>query len=143
MDTGLTVFPIEICSLVSLRRLSLANNELCEVPDEIQALSRLKWLSIANNKLNSILEPAIVSLSELIVCHLQSNRLSTFPLGLLKLKTLSVLDLRHNAISSVPALELISSYSLNKLDLRGNNSLDNSCSEDQSLPWRELDYIWV
>lgn len=131
---------MEVCSLKGLRKLSLADNSLTELPPQIGRLLSLVWLSFARNRLVSLPEAAFASLIELKVLHLESNLIASFPLSLLRLKKLSVLDMSDNAISSVPALELISSCTINKLDLRGNKEIER---QDGSLPWRDLHFVMV
>ena len=84
------------------RILSLANNRLKAIPDCVGDLVNLQSLQISHNKLETCPE-TIGQLSQLKKIYCAHNKLTTLPATLANLSdSLKVVDMRHNAIRSLP-----------------------------------------
>lgn len=117
---GLSELPEELCELVWLEKLNLANNQLTDV-SSLAGLTNLVQLNLANNQLANI--SSLVRLTNLVQLHLEKNELIDIN-PLMKLVKLSQLDLDRNRLTDVsPLVELINLQSLN---LRNNQLSDIS-----------------
>ena len=86
----------------NVRILSLANNRLKAIPDCVGDLVNLQSLQISHNKLETCPE-TIGQLSQLKKIYCAHNKLTTLPATLANLSdSLKVVDMRHNAIRSLP-----------------------------------------
>jgi Leucine rich repeat len=73
---GLTSLPESICSLKSLTKLDLGENEITSLPESIGQLKTLTRLSLYSNKLTSLPE-SINALTSLEYLNLEANMLSS------------------------------------------------------------------
>jgi len=110
-----------VSSLPSLSSLKLDNNPLAEIlSTDLEALSKLEVLDLSGNA-SCLTEPSVVSsLLRLQELYLRRMKLQEFPVGLLRLKQLRILNLSQNHLTTVP--EGIKDFTaLIELDLSDNN----------------------
>jgi hypothetical protein len=81
--------------------LSVANNQLTELPPKIGQLTALQRLDLSGNQLTA-LGPEIGQLTALQHLDLGGNQLTSVPPELLQLTALQHLDLRGNQLTSLP-----------------------------------------
>lgn len=128
-NVRLTSFPSDVCSIVSLERLSLAGNSISEIGEEIGNLVNLRWLSLAKNELSHLghrdseNSAHFSKLAKLEILVLQDNLLSEFPVVLCSLHKLTNVNLKRNKIFSLTSdavAHIMRCNVLVKLDLREN-----------------------
>ncbi|KAM0681566.1 Glucose-repressible alcohol dehydrogenase transcriptional effector [Glugoides intestinalis] len=96
---GLKCISSSILLLITIKELSLNNNELESIPKDLFKLKNLEKLNLSHNKLRNI-PPELgkaVSLREL---HLNDNLISSVPMELGTLYNLDVLNLSNNPLIS-------------------------------------------
>lgn len=103
---------------VGIEELSLASNGLGTLPKEIAKLRSLRRLSLARNQLDDV--PAALAELPLQTLDLSGNPLRTFPAGLVAKKnpSLEILRLAETGIAELPA-SIARLSKLRELDLRG------------------------
>uniref|UniRef100_A0ACD5ZB09 Uncharacterized protein n=1 Tax=Avena sativa TaxID=4498 RepID=A0ACD5ZB09_AVESA len=114
-------WPGMVSSLPNLSSLKLDNNPLAEISStDLEALSKLEVLDLSGNA-SCLTEPsAVSSLPLLQELYLRRMKLQEFPIGLLRLKQLRILNLGQNHLITVP--EGIKDFTaLIELDLSDNN----------------------
>lgn len=90
-----------LCTCTTLRRLSLQNNAIKEVPAEIAGMKALEELDLAGNNLYSSPE-ALIGLESLKVLNLSENGLEVLPKSIGKLSQLEALDISRNQFAQLP-----------------------------------------
>ena len=91
----LTSIPEDIGKLSKLENLNLSFNLIQSVPSSFQQLKHLKWVQNFYKKFFK----AYFTIREITLSH---NQLTSFPLSLLNLKQLAIVDLSYNRLTSVP-----------------------------------------
>jgi len=134
--------PVEVCEILSLRKLNVTQNNLKYLPDEIGNLTNLEALTATCNKLETLpsgigklvnlkdlwlyknelktVPKEIGNLKELRYLQLSYNKIKSLPEEIGDLSGLTDLDLRENALKKLPD-NFINLTNLQRLDLRGNN----------------------
>ena len=82
---GLDSYPIELCQLTKLRRLTLNHNSITKLPTEIGQLTKLHILHVMSNHLKE-LPKEIGNLINLKVLYLSINQLTNIPKEIKSLK---------------------------------------------------------
>lgn len=101
-DLNWTEIPNEIKKFINLETLDLGDNKIkMEEFDKISGLVKLKELSVYENGLSEF-PKVIFKLKSLEVLNLNENNLTTIPRGLSKLKKLKELYIEENAIKKFP-----------------------------------------
>ena len=108
---------------MSLKVLSLRENDLRTLPSEIGALVSLVSLSLSQNKLET-LPPEIGRLRALRELTINRNNLVTLPPEFAQLSALQILEMQHNSLTNIPPGVVDGLVNLNVLNLRDNNELD-------------------
>ncbi len=87
----LSIFPIHILALVSLRVLLITKTQIKTVPPQIKNLKNLWWLNLSDNKIETV-SKEIGELKKLQTLELSNNQLYRLPpeITTLKLKTLNL-----------------------------------------------------
>jgi small GTP-binding protein len=117
-NNHLKQLPPEIGLLTNLQILGIHTNLLSKLPSEIGKLANLQELDINNNQLSQ-LPPELWLLSNLHVLRLDGNQLSMVPPEIGQLSNLQDLRLDHNQLSQLPP-ELWLLSNLQELDLDHN-----------------------
>jgi Leucine-rich repeat (LRR) protein len=117
-NRGITELPSEIYRLMHLQKLDLSYNSISKLPDEFCRLTNLRSIYLNHNELECLPEK-IGNLKNLQILDLSSNLLETLPSGIGNLVELSQLDLGYNRIKKLP-LEFVNLTSLKKLFLENN-----------------------
>ncbi|KAF4127263.1 Leucine rich repeat [Phytophthora infestans] len=119
----LTVLPVTMGLLHSLRRLHLSNNRLTALPLELGALTRLRELDVSWNQLTSIPDElgCLESLTSLDLSH---NELLTFPRTLMMLTRLTSLRCSQNSLTTPLESGLGDLTSLRYVDLAENRLVE-------------------
>jgi len=113
--------PEDIGSRVSsLTSLSLASNNIEELPDSICELAQLKELNLLRNKLKK-LPTRFGDLQNLKILHIASNKLETLPASFGNLHQLDKIVLEANKLRRLP--ESIGRLNAKHLNLNGNELL--------------------
>lgn len=121
--------------LVNLRQLSLADNQLSELPEEIGNLSLLETLDVSSNFLNR-LPDAVSKLNSLKVLRAGTNKLQPLPDGMKDMQQLSELDMSNNNLRFIPpAWSGTLMDRLSKLDVSNNPTL-LPMTQDMKMPIR-------
>ncbi|GAM21211.1 hypothetical protein SAMD00019534_043860 [Acytostelium subglobosum LB1] len=99
----LAIFPLGLCGIVSLRRLSLKKNYILTIPKEIRSLYKLKRLDLSHNQIDFV-PPEVSSLSSLKTLKLNNNNLKTTKAveNLARCDALEKLNLSHNFLTEYP-----------------------------------------
>lgn len=100
-ELGLDSVPPEVFDLTGLEEVSLAGNQLFELPDGISRLTSLRRLQLAGNSLRTLPE-SLGSLSSLEGLWLHGNRLKALPASLGGLASLEQLQLAGNRLAALP-----------------------------------------
>jgi len=117
----LTSVPTDVGSrLTRLTSLSLASNNLEELPDNICELAQLQELNLLRNKLTK-LPTRIGDLQNLKILHIASNKLETLPASFGNLHQLTKVVLEANKLRRLP--ESIGRLNAKQLNLNGNELL--------------------
>lgn len=117
-NRGITELPSEICRLMHLQKLDLSYNSISKLPDEFCRITNLRSIYLNHNELECLPEK-IGNLKNLQILDLSNNLLETLPGSIGSLVELSQLDLGYNRIKKLP-LEFINLTSLKKLFLENN-----------------------
>lgn len=112
----LSSIPSEIGYLYkNLTTLSLARNEIVELPESIGFLVNLVELRLSNNQLKT-LPKSIIALQKLHTLSISSNQFSWLPVEIASLKKLTLLDASSNPLRVLPA-ELLRLKNLRRIRL--------------------------
>jgi len=87
----------------SLKKLSLTNSNISELPDSIGEFTSLKYLGLSENSLTS-LSDTFANLKNLTKISLKNNQFSDFPGVLLKLPKLELINLAYNEFKENPKI---------------------------------------
>ncbi len=117
-NKGLTEIPKEICKLQNLESLDLSFNNIEHLPNEIWEIKKLKTLLLFRNEITEI-SPLIGQLQELQMLDISYNQLSELPNEISKLSKLETLDAGFNKIRVIP-IDFIKLLNLKKLYLENN-----------------------
>ncbi|KAL3820954.1 hypothetical protein ACJIZ3_006859 [Penstemon smallii] len=110
-----------LASLPKLLCLKLDGNPLSKIPsDGFGAASKLQILDLSGAAGSLPEDPAFSSLPELQELYLRRMHLLSFPLDILTLRQLRILDLSQNSLQLIPA-SIKGLTSLTELDLSDNN----------------------
>ncbi|KAL2912327.1 hypothetical protein HK105_208174 [Polyrhizophydium stewartii] len=93
--------PEQVCQLVSLRQLHLANNSFTHIPDGINALANLTRLDLSSNQISHVPD-SLCLLSKLSVLHLNFNNIAHLPDRIGSLALLTELWLSNNQLKQLP-----------------------------------------
>ncbi len=115
---SLAQFPLWVCSLVQLTRLSIQRTPFEVLPDKIFQLTRLRYLNFSRTALASFSE-SFCALSSLTSLSLMGNKISSFPTRLSSLVQLKELHLQENFISEIP-VDILYLTNLERLNLLHN-----------------------
>ena len=100
-NIGLSIFPDRITELQSLEKLSLAENQVQELPASIGQLTALTTLNLTKNKIKQLPE-SIVNLINLDQLSVAYNELKQLPTRIGQLSNLSGLSLDYNQLEDLP-----------------------------------------
>ncbi len=120
----LKTFPIEVCSLVQLKSLSIVRDSLGQIPPDLSLLINLQWLDLGDmlsggNKISEF-NIDLSPMKNLRHLHLFGNRLKRLPKGIEHLPLIE-LDLKANELTDVTIVFSITS-------LKWLNLADNEIS---------------
>ena len=109
----------------SLGALDLSFNFLTSLPPSINAneLPMIGHLTVSRNRLESISE-AIFAIKSLTILKLDGNKLESVPDNVFANTDLNELDLANNRLQRLPAIDVNETYSLDRLDVSGNELID-------------------
>lgn len=119
-NRGLTEIPPEISKLSLLQKIDLSYNNIENLPDEFCRLTNLRSIYLNHNELVS-LPGNFGNLRNLNILDLSNNKLGALPDSIGNLHNLVQLDLSFNDIRKLP-LEFINLTALKKLYLESNPS---------------------
>lgn len=110
--TGLTTVPAAVRGMPSLQQLSLAYNDIQDVPREaFSGLSQLRWLRLQDNQITTLPDGVFSALENLRYLELHSNRITEIskevlqgPLDLIRvnLKHNPLGELREDVFANIP-----------------------------------------
>ena len=116
----ISALPGSMLSLSKLTFLDVSNNLLQTLPDEISQLPHLLQIVLSFNRFSTMPKP-LFDMKSLQTVLLANNQIADIDVdGLLKLKTLQVLDLSNNSIVKIPP-QLGNVSWLKSLTLDGNS----------------------
>ncbi|MBI3218964.1 MAG: TonB family protein [Bacteroidetes bacterium] len=101
-NKGIKEIPLKIDQLTSLTQLNLEANQIHSIPDQFTKLGKMYELIIADNRLRS-LPDSFENLNSLRVLGLARNLFDSFPSPITQLSKLMELDLSGNDIKSIPS----------------------------------------
>jgi hypothetical protein len=119
-NRGITELPEEIGKLNLVQKLDLSYNNIQELPPEFCRLTNLRSLYLNHNEINNLPDD-FGNLVNLNTLDLSNNRLEAIPESTGDLSNLIHLDLSYNRIKNLP-LSLINLTALKKLYLENNPS---------------------
>ncbi|SUD31192.1 leucine-rich repeat-containing protein [Pseudomonas fluorescens] len=99
---NLTELPVALLGHSSLRHLDLSHNWLVMTPAIQARLSRLSGLSSLRLQYNPISRLDVSGLHQLQILDLSHSAISDWPQGVLELEALQRLDLSHSAVTAIP-----------------------------------------
>jgi len=117
-NNRIKTIPLAVGKLESLRELIIGQNRLKEIPDVIGQCSRLSKLSANENNVSKI-TTAIGYCTELNLLELSNNKLKTLPDSLQNCLTLQNINLSWNKLEKLPEVVLKLKW-LSKLFLKKN-----------------------
>lgn len=117
-NRGITELPEEVGKLNFLRSLDLSYNQISSFPDSFFRLTNLKSLYLNHNDIKK-LPAGIGNLKDLQVIDVSNNALETLPGSIGNLVDLTQLDVSYNKIKKLP-IELINLTGLKKLYMENN-----------------------
>ena len=105
--SSLTEFPVGINRFTNLKRLSINNTRIQELPDSLAELTKLEFFSMSGTDLYSdslmtSLSRSIGQLRKLDVLTLSGNSIKTIPHEIGELKSLRKLELDGNPLQALP-----------------------------------------
>ncbi len=119
---GISVWPLELFSLINLESLHISRNRLDHIPPELGNLVNLVELNLDGNPFTGPIPPELGNLSNLEELSLHFNHLSgSLPPELGNMKSLQTLAINNTDISGPIPPELGLLLNLRSLNLRGNN----------------------
>lgn len=117
----LSRLPLGIRRLLRLNSLNLSNNNLkmehIQILSEVASLTELK---LANNSLEDMLMPDISRLTKLEVLDLRGNAITSLPEGIAELGCLRVVNLAENKLTSLP-IEVFNMLAITEIHAQKNN----------------------
>jgi hypothetical protein len=117
-NRGITELPAEIGKLSMIQKLDLSYNNIKHLPDEFCHLTNLRSIYLNHNELEGL--PANFGrLSNITNLDLSNNKLSELPESIGEINNLAHLDLSYNRITALP-LTLVNLTALKKLYLENN-----------------------
>lgn len=116
-------------SLIALKTLNVAGNNLTEIPSTIKNLIELTALNVSGNTLSSL--PSLKLLTKLLSVDASANELTSLPTDIKYLTSLTTLDLSDNFIESVSS-NIGVLVALTRLDL-GYNQIESIPGEIGNL----------
>ncbi|KAF5198782.1 Leucine-rich repeat-containing protein [Thalictrum thalictroides] len=111
--------PMEICKLINMQRLVLADNLIERLPMNLGKLQSLKVLTLDGNRVTN-LPSELGLLVRLERLSISGNLLISLPETIGSLRNLSLLNVSNNKLSSLPE-SIGSCYSLEELQANGNS----------------------
>ncbi len=120
-NRGITELPEEIGRLTQVQKLDLSYNNIRKLPDEFCHLTNLRSLYLNHNELSDLPEN-FGNLAHLSTLDLSHNQLKKLPDSIGDLTNLIHLDLSYNALKRLP-LTLVNLTGLKKLYLENNPSV--------------------
>ncbi len=118
-DNNLTLLPMSIARVASLRYLNCANNQLSSLPKSIGNCKRLFHLELSENHFSENFPMEIGRLTSLRYLGFQRNKVRRIAPPIGKLVKLEVLDLGHNHIGKLP-FEITKLKNLTYLSVNNN-----------------------
>ncbi len=119
-NNDLSTLPIAVCDLPKLRRLIAPKNRICELPEEFVCLTKLLELDLSENRFSEFPTP-LLELPQMQIIRMsnQNPGIKYLPLELKNMRSLTILDLDKNPISSgtSPPEALRTMYSLKVIGL--------------------------
>lgn len=116
-DRNLTVLPLELRALATLRRVDLSRNRFPEWPSELQQLASLVSVDLSRNRLTRVVPAVGPYPATLVTLNVARNEITHVDSEVAQLASLNHLVLAHNPITTFPGnLDL---DSLVVLDLAG------------------------
>ena len=88
-----------LSTLIILKELSLAGNQLVKIPTEIGMLTQLKTLDLSNNSISPNFTSPLAQLKNLEWLNMSGNKMTNFPTQLSQLSALIHLKFSDNQIS--------------------------------------------
>ncbi|XP_033631198.1 protein flightless-1 homolog [Asterias rubens] len=123
--TQLEMLPDELSQLSKLEHLHMARNKLIQIHGDLPTLQCLRTINVRHNKIrNSGIPNDIFGLDDITVVDFSYNQLSATPEELERAKSLLVLNLNHNNITSIPQQLFINLTDLIYLNI-SDNKLDS------------------
>lgn len=122
----LTTLPEQFSALNNLRLLNLGQNQLTVFPKQLTSLENLEWLNLGHNELKSSAFKSLETsrLKSLTILDLEHNELTTCPSQIINhLKELKILKLGHNQIRIIPA-QIFRLRNLKTLDISYNKLIE-------------------
>ncbi len=138
-NNQLSAPPASALRMTGLRRLMLNNTRIVLADQEVQQLRRLTELRVLNLERNPLgLAPDVTLMTHLRFLFLRHTRITTWPVGLLKLTHIERVDLRNNLITSIPpaVFELPEVSPVNRSTALHDNPIDAQ-SLEQLRAYRE------
>lgn len=117
-NRGITELPAEIGKLSMIQKLDLSYNNIRRLPDEFCHLTNLRSLYLNHNELEQ-LPDNFGRLTNISTLDLSNNKISNLPESIGELNNLINLDLSYNQITALP-LTLVNLTALKKLYLENN-----------------------
>ncbi|KAF9591760.1 hypothetical protein IFM89_007090 [Coptis chinensis] len=119
LEKVLLDIPMEICKLINMQRLILAENLIERLPMNLGKLQSLKALTLDGNRITTL--PAELGLLvRLERLSISGNLLTCLPETIGSLRNLLLLNVSNNKLSSLPE-SIGSCYSLEELQANGNS----------------------
>lgn len=119
-NRGITELPPEIGKLTLVQKLDLSYNYIRKLPSEFCHLTNLRSLYLNHNELED-LPPNFGNLVHVATLDLGNNRLNALPESIGELNNLEHLDLSYNLLKKLP-LSMVNLTNLKKLYLENNPS---------------------
>ena len=119
---NLKILPESLGAMFYLRKLLVSKNRISQIPDTFSNLIYLQTLDLSMNKLQKVNPLVIKGLSQCLKhLDLSSNIIQFLPKsGLIELKSLEILSLKHNMLRALPLSFLVFLDKDIKIDLSQN-----------------------
>ncbi len=102
MDRDEIIEMIELAREQRVKKLSLSNRGIVELPEEVGRLNFLQSLDLSYNQISSLPE-SFLRLTNLKSLYLNHNEIKALPKGFGHLKCLNVLDISNNKLETLPS----------------------------------------
>lgn len=122
ITVNMQTFPIDLCWVPNLTKLTIACGNISYLPDEFANLRNLRKLSLIHNSFESI-PHCIVKLDNLMELDLDDNRITEISKEMRNMKSLVCLNLSRNDFGSFP-MEVCDIPNLEVLLLNSNTLFD-------------------